>query len=156
MKIGIDISQIVYQTGVSRYTAELVENLLKIDQKNEYVLWAGSLRQRSIIKAFVAKLPRRVKLVLTPVSPRLADAVYNRFNLPLPVAVDVFHASDWAIPSINCPVVTTIHDLSFIKYPADHVPSVIAVHQRHLQRAKTKATIIIAVSQTTKKDLLVQ
>lgn len=38
MKIAIDISQIVYGTGVSVYTKSLVENLLKIDEDNEYLL----------------------------------------------------------------------------------------------------------------------
>src|SRR3972149_10631876 len=101
MRIGIDISQIVYQTGVSRYTAELVENLLKIDTENQYVLFAGSLRQRPILKAFAAKLPRKTKLVLTPLAPKLADAAFNRFNLPIDQwlgPIDVFHASNWVIP----------------------------------------------------------
>jgi len=156
MRIGIDISQIVYQTGVSRYTAELVENLLKIDQKNQYVLYAGSLRQRQILKAFVAKLPRKVKLVLSPFSPKLADLVFNRCNLPINRLignVNVFHASNWMIPKIECPIVTTIHDLTFLKFPEEHLPYYIAAHKRHLFRAK-KAQVVITVSQATKRDLI--
>ena len=37
MRIGIDVSQVVYGTGVSNYTKELVKNLLKVDKENEYV-----------------------------------------------------------------------------------------------------------------------
>ncbi len=157
MKIGIDISQIVYQTGVSRYTAELVENLLKIDPDNDYVLFAGTLRQRSLIKSFVAKLPRKTRLVLTPLSPKLADIAFNRLNLPLDSwlgRVDVFHSSDWTIPNVKAPVVTTVHDLTFIKFPQEHLPYSIGVHQRHLNRAKDRAAAIIAVSQSTKNDLV--
>ena len=156
MRIGIDISQIVYQTGVSRYTAELVENLLKIDQKNQYVLYAGSLRQRQILKAFVAKLPRKVKLVLSPFSPKIADLIFNRCNLPINRLignVNVFHASNWMIPKIECPIVTTIHDLTFLKFPEEHLPYYIAAHKRHLFRAK-KAQVVITVSQATKRDLI--
>lgn len=157
MRIGIDISQIVYQTGVSRYTVELVENLLKIDQENQYVLWAGSLRQRSLIKAFAAKLPRKVKLVLTPLSPKLADWAFNRLDLPLGLEnIDVFHASNWTIPRMNCPVVTTIHDLTFLKFPDEHLPYYVAAHKSHLERAKAKAAAVIAVSQATKRDLIDQ
>lgn len=159
MRIGIDISQIVYQTGVSRYTAELVENLLKIDRDNQYVLFAGSLRQRGIIKAFVAKLPRRVKLVLTPLSPKIADLVFNRLGISMNRFIgniDVFHASNWVLPRLDCPVVTTIHDLTFLKFPEEHLPYYIVAHQRHLQRAKTRAAVVIAVSQATKRDLLDQ
>ena len=57
MRIGIDISQIVFEgTGVANYTRNLVENLLKIsakggsasggDKKNTYVLFFSSLRRK--------------------------------------------------------------------------------------------------------------
>ena len=48
MKVGIDVSQIVYgQTGVSTYTKNLVENLIKIDKDDEFVLYAGSLKKEA-------------------------------------------------------------------------------------------------------------
>ena len=54
MKIGIDISQVVYEaTGVGEYTKHLVEWLLKTDSKNEYVLFFSHPRkqiQNSIFK----------------------------------------------------------------------------------------------------------
>lgn len=154
MKIGIDISQIVYQTGVSRYTAELVKHLLKIDQENQYFLYAGSLRQRSIIQAFAAQLPRKTKLVLTLLSPKLADFAWNRFNLLPPPETDVFHASNWALPRTKSKLITTIHDLTFLKYPQTHTPYSVAAHTRHLNQAKKYADRIIAVSESTKKDLI--
>lgn len=43
MRIAIDISQIVYGTGVSQYTENLVRHLLKIDKNNRYVLFGSSL-----------------------------------------------------------------------------------------------------------------
>jgi len=154
LRIGIDISQIVYQTGVSRYTSELVKHLLKIDQENQYVLYAGSLRQRSIIQAFAAQLPRKTKLVLTLLSPKLADFAWNRLNLLPPPETDVFHASNWALPKTKAKLVTTIHDLTFLKYPPTHTPYSVAVHTRHLNQAKKYADKIIAVSESTKKDLI--
>jgi len=56
MKIGIDISQIVYGTGVSVYTQNLIENLRKIDKKNDYLLFGGSLRQKKKLQKFGAKV----------------------------------------------------------------------------------------------------
>ena len=64
MKIGIDISQIVYEgTGVARYTKNLVENLLKIDKKNTYVLFGASLRKRKLLNCYIAKLLKRFENV---------------------------------------------------------------------------------------------
>lgn len=46
MRIGIDVSQMAYeQTGVGKYVRNLVNNLLKIDGENEYVLFFSSLRR---------------------------------------------------------------------------------------------------------------
>lgn len=154
MKIGVDISQIVYQTGVSRYTSELVKHLLKIDQENQYVLYAGSLRQRQFIKKFAAGLLRKTNLVLTSLAPKLADLAWNRFNLFAPPETDVFHASNWTLPKTKAKLVTTIHDLIFLKYPETHTSYSVAVHARHLNRVKKYADRIIAVSQSTKKDLI--
>jgi glycosyltransferase involved in cell wall biosynthesis len=68
--------------------------------------------------------------------------------------VDVFHASNWTLPKTQAAVVTTIHDLTFLKYPQEHLPYYIDAHKRQLERAKNKATAIIAVSQSTKNDLV--
>ena len=55
MKIAIDLSQIIYGTGVSHYRENLVRNLLKINKQslasgagkeNEYLLYGGSLRRK--------------------------------------------------------------------------------------------------------------
>lgn len=157
MKIGLDISQIVYQTGVSRYTAELIRALLKLDSANQYLLYAGSLRQQSILKTFFADIKQpNVKLVLNYLSPKVADIAFNRLNFPLNLGVDIFHASNWILPRTSSKLVTTIHDLTFIKYPDEHLPYYLKVHQRHLARAKKYAAAIIAVSQATKNDLIEQ
>ena len=74
MKIAIDISQIVYGTGVSTYTENLVRNLLKIDKENEYLLFAGSLRR----KQDILKIFPQTKVFLIP--PTLADLIWNRFH----------------------------------------------------------------------------
>ena len=41
MNIGIDVTQVIYGTGVSWYTKKLVEELLKLDANNRYVLFGG-------------------------------------------------------------------------------------------------------------------
>ena len=49
MKIGIDISQSIYEgTGVGEYTVRLVEKLLEIDEKNEYILFFSNRKKFSI------------------------------------------------------------------------------------------------------------
>src|SRR5258708_24635793 len=94
MKIGIDISQIIYGTGVSVYTQELVSHLLKIDRDNQYILFGGSLRRRKDLKRYTNNV--------LPLSPTLADLIWNRlhvFNIEKFIGkIDVLHSSDWTEP----------------------------------------------------------
>jgi hypothetical protein len=55
MRIGIDIRGILtgQQSGIEQYTLRILENLLKIDQQNTYVLFY--VAYRNLDKAF-AKL----------------------------------------------------------------------------------------------------
>lgn len=109
MRICIDVSQIVYGTGVSVYTRNLIQNLLKIDQKNEYVFFAGTLRRKADVLRFVPDAK------VFPIPPTLADIIWNRTHV-LPIEklvgkIDVFHSSDWTQPPSNAFKVTTVHDL---------------------------------------------
>ena len=155
MRIGIDISQIVYQTGVSRYTAELVKNLLKIDRENEYYFYAGSCHQRQFLQDFFDQIKtNKTTLKLNWITPKLADIFWNKLNLFTPTDIDIFHASNWSLPKTKSKLITTIHDLAFLKYPKTLPPYLVAVHTNYLQRAKKYADRIITVSQSTKKDLV--
>lgn len=158
MRIGIDISQIVYQTGVSRYTVELVKHLLKLDQKNDYYLYAASLRQRSFLKTFIKSLDsKKTSHTISYLSPKLLDLFWNRLSLFVPdysQKLNVFHASNWAIPKTRTKLVTTIHDLTFLKYPQTHTPYSVKVHTRHLDRSLKYADHIITDSKSSKKDLI--
>jgi glycosyltransferase involved in cell wall biosynthesis len=158
MRIGIDISQIVYRTGVSRYTTELVKHLLELDQSNDYFLYAGCLRQRHVVSNFLKSLnSKNLTSRITYLSPKLSNLAWNYLNLFPPdqgQSLDVFHASNWALPKLKAKLVTTIHDLTFLKYPQAHTRYSVTVHTRHLDRAKKYADHIITDSHSSKKDLV--
>lgn len=67
MRIGIDISQIVHEgTGVSTYVRNMVGTLLKLDKKNDYVLFGASFRKKYVFEEFyneVKKFNTKVQLV---------------------------------------------------------------------------------------------
>lgn len=152
MKIAIDISQIVYGTGVSTYTENLVKNLLKIDKENEYLLFAGTLHR----KADVLKIFPQTRVI--PIPPTLADVIWNRIHTfrveKLIGNVDVFHSSDWTQPPADAFKVTTIHDLIPLKFPKYIHPQIVSVHKRRLEWVKKEADRVIVPSEATKEDLL--
>jgi glycosyltransferase involved in cell wall biosynthesis len=158
MRIGIDVSQVVYGTGVSVYTKELVKSLLKVDKKNEYVLFGGSLRRRGELKKFISTLEGNYSTKIVPLSPSVADFLWNRLHWGKPEwflgKIDIFHSSDWTQPPTNAYKVTTVHDLSFFKYPKITPKKIISAQQRRMSRVLKEVDKVIVPSEATKKDLL--
>ncbi|KKU70327.1 MAG: Glycosyl transferase group 1, partial [Candidatus Woesebacteria bacterium GW2011_GWD1_47_21] len=157
MKIGIDISSVIYGTGVSHYTEKLVENLLTIDKDNRYKLFGGSLRRMGELDSFVGSLSGSFESKILPIPPTLADLIWNRLHL-LPIekligAVDVFHSSDWTQPPAKAFKVTTIHDLAPIRFPKLTHPKIYAAHKKRLEWVKKEADRIIVPSEATKKEM---
>lgn len=163
MKIGIDISQVVYEgTGVGRYVRQLVSALLNLDKNNEYVLIGFSLRRRQKVQDFFREVSlnhKNVRLVSWPVPPAMLDFFWNRLHL-LPIEwligkVDVFWSSDWTQPPLsNAGGVTTIHDLSFLKFPESFDKKIIEVQKRRLKLVKKECRMILCDSESTKKDVV--
>ncbi len=161
MKITIDASQIVYETGVSVYTKNLIRSLSQIDKKNTYQIIGGSLRQ-------LGELRRKIDLLienkmnfskfLYPFPPTVSDVIFNRIGV---ISIDnfigktdVFHSSDWTQPRTDAYKITTIHDLVPVLYPNLTDPRIVSVHKRRLERVKRYADRIIVPSNTTKNDLI--
>lgn len=156
MRIGIDVSQIVYKTGVSHYTEKLVENLLKQDKENEYVLFAGYLRSGKKIKQIIEHFNVEKKYAVFP--PVLADFIWNRLHI-IPIEkftghLDVYHSSDWTQAPSSAFKVTTVHDLAPIIFPKDTPKKIYEVHKRRLKLVKSEVDRIIVPSHSTKEDLL--
>lgn len=161
MKIGIDISQIIYGTGVSSYTKNLVSALLALDKENQYCLFGGSLRRKRELKEFVQKFQDQTNVQnrLVSISPMVADFLWNNLH-KLPIEfftgkLDVFHSSDWAQPPARqARLVTTIHDLVPLLFPESSSPKIVATHQRCLKWVQKEVDRVITVSEATKNDII--
>ena len=160
MKIGIDISMLVYQgSGVATYTYNLVKNLLKYDRTNEYRLFYSSLRRPPdfyFINEF-RKLGAKVYDYRLP--PRILKFLWNKYHL-LPVEwligkVDVYHSSDYLRPPLlkGTKSITTLHDLTWKLFPQYHTQDVIEAHENKIQKTIKYRDHIIVDSQNTKLDL---
>lgn len=163
MKIGIDARTILNPEkgeaiGVGHYTYQLIRHLLEIDKENEYVLFFDFRVREKDVKKFAGP---NVKIKFYPFSDYkkylpgayneiLGTATLMRENL------DVVHSTS---PMSRIPVgyrgktIVTVHDLAVYK-----VPDVFPRTKRANMRMKInlmigKADKIIAVSESTKKDI---
>lgn len=161
MKIGIDISQIVFEgTGVGKYVRELVRSLVTSDTNNEYVLFGSSLRKRESLYSFFRSLGEnsRVRLVVVPIPPTVLDFLWNVVHI-LPIEffignVDVFWSSDWTQPPLSSAKgITTIHDVSFLRFPESFSEKIVSVQKRRLRHAIRECQTILCDSIATRDDV---
>lgn len=161
MNIGIDISSLIYDRGVSRYTANLVR-ALSLHQDLTLSLYGASLRQEDKLKKKVKAISKnaqaKVKVKIQRLPPSLLtrfwDFGFNPIGNIFP-KIDLFHSWDWIQPpDKNLPLVSTIHDLAILKFPETAHPKIVKRHQKSWKILKEREAHIIAVSNTTKKDIV--
>ncbi len=154
MKIGIDISQTAYEkTGTAVFLKNLVENLLKIDKKNEYVLFFSSLRgkmpeieinSKTVIKQF--KFP-----------PVVLSLIWNKLHI-FPIEnfigdIDVFISSDWTEPPVKrAKKISFLYDLIVYLYPNETHAKIVKTQKQKLKWLKKEEDAVICISQATSKD----
>lgn len=148
-RVGMDISQIAHKGGVATYTQNLAEALNGRDDL-DMVYFYSSLR-----KPYKGNLKNVKKFKLPPT---LFEILFNKLrNVPIEKFIgdiDVFHSSDWIQPKTKAKKVTTYHDLIPLKYPEWSHPKIVEVNKRRLKIVESEVDLVIAVSNSTKKDLI--
>ena len=148
MRIGID-ARMLGNTGIGRYLRNLLIELAKLDQQNEYVLLmqpnTPPVEQENFIAAY---LP-----VYTPI---YSPAEQYRFPLEIRKRrVELMHYPNFNLPLISCcPYVVTIHDLIYYLHP-DECPSKLAHYYASfmMKHAIKHAKMVITDSQHSQDDL---
>lgn len=157
MRVAIDISQIIYGTGVSTYTKELIENLVKIDSVNEYLLFGASLKRRSELDSWINSVGEvKAKTFMLPSA--VWEFIGNTLHFPkiesLIGPIDVYHSSDWVQYPSRAYKVTTVHDLAPIFLKRITNKKIVEVHKRRIGWVLKEVDKTIVPSNATKMDLI--
>jgi len=141
--------------GTQTYLRELIENLAKIDRKNEYLLFVAPWNK----KLFRVKQKNFKKIICNiPSKSLFLRVLYEQVVFPLKAwrnNLDVIHfpASVSSLFFFS-PSVLTLHDLTPLIYPG-FVPSVLRYYWKLTYKLSARrANFIIAVSHTVKKDII--
>ena len=162
MRIGIDVRCLAEgrRTGVEEYTLNLLENLFKQDSKNEYILFFNSFRHARADFSWIAKYPN-VKLKRFNFPNKILNFLFWYLNWPkidhLIGGVDIFFLPNIIFASVSprAKLVATLHDLSFERHSETFSWKRRLWHSFiNPKKICQKATKIIAVSNSTKKDLI--
>ncbi len=151
--------------GIGRYTRGLVEALIALPAASAadltLVVAADAPEPpQGWLAARSAARPGPLRLRRLPLSDRQLTRLWQRLRLPLPIdlwlgGLDLFHAPDFALPPLaRARGLVTVHDLSFLTYPAGALPSLRRYLQAAVPRSCARATRILADSEHTRADLV--
>ncbi len=159
MRIGIDC-RLWNESGVGRYTRNLVHYLQELDKENEYILF-GLTKDAENIKSQISNIKFQIKT---------ADIRWHTIaeQLQFPKLLnkeklDLVHFPYFSIPVFyRGKFVITIHDLILHHFPTGKASTLspflfklkLFGYKYVIQKATEEAEKIIAVSKTTKDDIV--
>ncbi len=159
MKIGIDARVLERPTtGVGRYLSNILENILKLDSENEYILFSC----RPLTRTFVAKNIKNIfsnnypknKLMQKFLSPFWLNIILPRYLAK--EKIDVFFSPNNLLPICQTGTknVVTIHDLFQFVDKKFH-SSIYRWYSSFIVRCSIKrANHIFTVSESSKRDII--
>lgn len=166
MKIGID-ARLINQTGVGRYTQNLISQLSEIDKRNDYTLFVRKEDQENL-KSQIPNLKEKiinnqwsivnVNIPWHSIKEQVQfTEILNRENL------DLVHFPYFSVPVLyNRPFVITIHDLILHHYPTGKASTLpfpfyvfkVIGYKYIIKKASQKAKKIITVSKSTREEIV--
>ncbi len=160
MRIGID-ARLWSESGVGRYTRNLVSELQRIDTKNEYVLFVLDKDFYSINYQLAGKY-KNWKVVRANIRWHTVSEQIRFLPILYRETLDLLHFPYFSVPIFYTkPYVVTIHDLILHHFPtgAASTHNKLFYHLKWfayrfvISKAAKKAKKIIAVSQATKREI---
>ena len=153
LRVGYEVASLpISRSGVSRYVEELLGGLLATRRDIDFQLLAHRPQSEFGVASRHALTPQR-EAPSFPV--RLA---WMQLILPAWLAranLDVCHFTNYHMP-LPCPVpaVVTFHDMSVYIEPERHPKKRLLVHRALLPLVARRADAIIAVSESTRTDII--
>ncbi|MCM8767436.1 MAG: glycosyltransferase family 4 protein [Candidatus Omnitrophica bacterium] len=160
MKIGIDITPFLKKrkTGISWYTYYLIKNLAKIDRENFYILFGCSIKNfkdRFLLKKEILSENFNIDIKMLPsniISSLLLffpiEFIHGKFDI-IHILIHPYYCLH-----LSGKLVITFHDIAHLIFPEMFSLFEVETFKFAAKRAVKKADRIIAVSESTKNDLI--
>lgn len=152
--IGIDGDTLEKGTrfGDERYLRNLLRGLSRVDSENEYRLYVDKQAAR---EAEALAQPFRKGCRVRNLGP---SRLWLKVPVILPYRVkrdgcDLFHTQYFAPPWRPCPIVVTIHDVSFMRYPEFFSRAEAKIFRRLIGSAARRASLILTDSEFSKREI---
>lgn len=155
MKIGFDAKRLYNNfTGLGNHSRTTVDILTEFYPDNEYLLYTPKIKHNGITSPYLEKngcstiLPHGL----------IKGGLWRTFGLASAIKkekVDIFHGLSNELPvGLDIPSVVTIHDVAFKTFPDMYHATDRFTYNHKWRHACKKADRIIAISQSTKQDII--
>lgn len=161
-------------TGVGNYTYHLLQQFVNLDDIDEVHCFGGAhwltgdaqLAATAALKAgagsrgnsaIARAMPKLRELIgripgTKPLYSHVMDRRFERFANAVPNAV--YHETNYILKPYAGPCLTTVHDLSHVRYPQYHPQHLVDWLERSLSASLERADCIITVSHLVRNELL--
>ena len=147
MRIGIDVRKIA-DYGIGTHIRNVVLSAASLARNHEFVLYYDPANKVDINSSSFRWVEE----------PSAKYSVWEHFSLARKAkadGVELFHSPHYTLPlMVDCPSIVTIHDLIHLKFQKYFPTWKVQAAKYVMKQATQKARRIIAVSETTREDLL--
>ena len=153
LRVGFDATSLLGQrTGIGHVSAAIVERLSAdpdLELRTFAVSWRGRRELADAVPAGVHASPR-------PFPARLARKTWPRIGRPRAEfwtgPVEVVHAPNFVAPPTRAPLLLTIHDLTFHRFPQMCTPDVLTF-DAHIRRSLDAGALVHATTDFVKSEV---
>lgn len=165
MTIGIDANWLIYESaGIGKYSYNIILEMLKNDRKNRYILFANFIkhfsRRKKILEDIVSQSGNRnVEIYISKVPSAWREwLTANGFPLRWLYRKNI----DWYFSTYSSGIakngfsrqIAVIYDLVFMLYPEHAGQKLSNYYLNRTKNALEKCQKIVAISNSTKNDLV--
>lgn len=154
-RIGIDVTPLPKKpVGAGQYIINLVNGILQSDSEFDYYIIA----HEDDFPFFQLPEKFKEKFIFVSDHGRGIRILWEQFILPfvlLKNKIDLLHCLHYSRPIFSpCPVIVTIHDMTFFLIPEMHLWIKKIYFRFFIQYSAKNCPYVIAISESTKKDMV--
>jgi glycosyltransferase involved in cell wall biosynthesis len=142
--------------GIKEYIYNLVRNLVRLDEENDYVFYVT----REYKESFNAITAGKGKIKIFPFNSgqKIRRSLFQQrfwYNEEQIENFDIFHSPFFYAPKFkNAKIAITVHDLRFLKYPSTYALFRYVYLKFVVKDSIKRAHFIIAISNFTKNEII--
>ena len=158
MKVGLNATSLLSPlTGIGQYTYQLAKGLQKFKDLELDMFyangWTREVRDRPINRIKTIKFVLKTFIPKTYEVSRLIQQ-YHFNERSFKKVGGIYHEPNFLAFNYAGPLVLTVHDLSWIRYPEMHPADRVRNMNKHFQRSMERASMIITDSQAIKHEII--